>query len=94
MQTNNTKTTITPLKHRLDKLAGDMLTIDEVASWLRVHPITIRRWEKQNHLKSYRIGPKQSIRFMQKDVADFIAHNHKYGTKRGIPQQKSLHSLL
>jgi excisionase family DNA binding protein len=72
-------------KQRPGKISDDMLTIDEVAGWLRVHPITIRRWEKQNRLNSYRIGPKKSIRFMQKDVSDFIAHSNKFRTKNGSP---------
>ena len=68
-------------KQHSGKLSDEMLTIVEVAGWLRVHPITIRRWEKQNQLKSYRIGPKKSIRFMQKDVSDFIAHSNKFKIK-------------
>ena len=64
----------------------EMMTIDEVAGWLRVHPITIRRWEKQNRLKSYRIGPKKSIRFMMKDVSVFIAENDR--TTSGTNQAK------
>ncbi|OGO19527.1 MAG: hypothetical protein A2144_07860 [Chloroflexi bacterium RBG_16_50_9] len=59
-------------KYRNGKLPDDMLTIGEVAGFLRVHPVTIRRWEKQNRLKSCRIGPKRSIRFMRKDVSAFI----------------------
>jgi excisionase family DNA binding protein len=70
-----------PIKQRQIKFPNDMLTIDEVAGWLRVHPITIRRWEKQNHLKSYRIGPKKSIRFLRKDVSDYIASNNKIRTR-------------
>jgi excisionase family DNA binding protein len=76
------------VKYRAGKPADEMLTIGEVASWLRVHPVTIRRWEKQNHLKSYRIGPKKSIRFIRKDVADFIAHSNRYRTKHGLPDTK------
>jgi excisionase family DNA binding protein len=60
------------LRQNSGKLPDDMLTIDEVASFLRVHPVTIRRWEKQNRLKSCRIGPKRSIRFKKKDITAFI----------------------
>jgi excisionase family DNA binding protein len=75
------------IKQRSGKFFNDMLTIDEVAGWLRVHPITIRRWEKQNRLKSYRIGPKENIRFMRKDVSNFIAHSNKFRTKSRSPRQ-------
>jgi excisionase family DNA binding protein len=88
MKINHKKAIKMPIKQHPPKFANDMLTIDEVAGWLRVHPITIRRWEKQNHLKSYRIGPKKSIRFMQKDVSDFLAHSNKHNNKNGAPPLK------
>ncbi len=66
-------------RHR-GELPDDMLTIDEVAGYFRVHPVTIRRWEKQNRLKSCRIGPKRSIRGMEKDISAFIARSSKSGT--------------
>lgn len=65
------------LRYNIGKLQNDMLTIDEVADLLRVHPVTIRRWEKQNRLKSCRIGPKRSIRFMRKDVSAFIRRGRR-----------------
>ena len=49
-----------------------MLTVNEVAHLLHVHPGTVRRWEKQGQLKSYRLGPKGIIRFKSEDVSDFI----------------------
>ncbi len=67
-------------KNHRGELSDDMLTIDEVAGFLRVHPVTIRRWEKQKRLKSCRIGPKRSIRFMKKDISAFIARSSKSRT--------------
>jgi len=55
-------------KESLNKL----LTLNEVAHLLRIHPSTIRRWEKDGHLKSYRLGPKGSIRFKAADITKFI----------------------
>ena len=52
----------------LSELPHKILTVDEVAHCFRVHPITIRRWEKQGQLKSCRIGPKKIIRFMKEDI--------------------------
>lgn len=49
-----------------------MLTVNEVADILHVHPTTIRRWEKKGQLKSYRLGPKSSIRFKGEDISKFI----------------------
>ena len=49
-----------------------MLTVDEVADILQVHATTVRRWEKKGQLKSYRLGPKGSIRFKEEDLSQFI----------------------
>ncbi len=80
MRMHDKETIRMQLKHHSGKLPDDMLTIDEVANFLRVHPVTIRRWEKQNQLKSCRIGPKRSIRFTRKDVSAFIARSIESGT--------------
>jgi len=60
------------------ELNGRMLTVKEVANLLNVHPLTVRRWEKKGHLKSYRIGPKGVIRFNREDLSDFLI-NHANG---------------
>ncbi len=49
-----------------------MLTVNEVAALLQVHTTTVRRWEKEGHLKSYRLGPKGTIRFKRDDISEFI----------------------
>ena len=49
-----------------------MLTVNEVADLLHVHTTTIRRWEKKGKLRSYRLGPKSSIRFKREDIIEFI----------------------
>jgi len=54
------------------ELLDRMLTVDEVAHLLHVHPSTVRRWEKQGQLKSYRLGSKGVIRFKREDVSHFI----------------------
>ena len=54
-----------------------MLTVNEVAHLLHIHPSTVRRWEQQGQLKSYRLGPKGSIRFKGEDIVNFIDHASK-----------------
>lgn len=34
----------------------ELLTIDEVAAWLRVHPETVRRWLRTGELQALKIG--------------------------------------
>ncbi len=38
--------------------AGDLLTVAEAATVLKVSPITIHRWLKQGRLTAYRVGPR------------------------------------
>jgi excisionase family DNA binding protein len=53
-----------------------MLSVDEVARLLNVHPSTVRRWEKKGQLKSYRLGPKKLIRFRKEELDSFINHSN------------------
>ena len=53
-----------------------MLTVNNVAHLLNVHPGTVRRWEKKGQLKSYRLGPKKVIRFRKEELDSFINHNN------------------
>ncbi len=53
-----------------------MLTVNDVAHLLNVHPVTVRRWEKKGQLKSYRLGPKKVIRFRKEELFDFINHSN------------------
>jgi excisionase family DNA binding protein len=49
-----------------------MLTVNEVAHLLHVHPTTVRRWEKRGELKSHRLGLKGTIRFKREEVLSFV----------------------
>ena len=49
-----------------------MLTVDEVAYALHVHPTTIRKWAKLGQLKSYRLGARGNVRFKTEDVSYFF----------------------
>ncbi len=55
-----------------NKTLNRLLTVNEVAHLLHVHHSTVRRWENQGQLKSYRLGPKGIIRFKKKEIFDFI----------------------
>ena len=59
------------------ELMDRMLTVNEVAHLLHVHPSTVRRWEKQGQLNSYRLGLNGSIRFKKEDISSFINFTSK-----------------
>lgn len=49
-----------------------MLTVNEVAHLLHVHPNTVRLWSKTGDLKAYRIGRRRDYRFNLDDVKTFL----------------------
>ena len=50
----------------------ELLTVSEVAAWLRVHPNTIRRWCERGIIKTYRIGPRRDRRFDRTEVEQLL----------------------
>ena len=49
-----------------------LMTIKDVAKFLKVTPTSIRRWTTTGQLKCYRIGNKNERRFEKKDVIKFL----------------------
>jgi len=52
-----------------ERSLSKMLTADEVAFVLGLHPSTIRRWRQRGKLKSYLIRDEGCVRFKISDVA-------------------------
>jgi excisionase family DNA binding protein len=52
--------------------SAKLLTVQEVAELLNVHPNTVRQWSDQGLIKSYRIGTRGDRRFWQEDVTNFL----------------------
>jgi len=49
--------------NKSDNSPRQMLTVNEVAHLLHVHPNTVRLWSKIGALKAYRIGKRRDYRF-------------------------------
>jgi len=49
-----------------------MLTVQEVADILHVHPNTVRHWSEQGLLKAHRVGPRGDRRFRAEDIDSFL----------------------
>jgi len=52
----------------------ELLTVKEVAEWLRLTPRTIYSWVKQGRLKVYRIG--KQLRFRREEINAFLRGYH------------------
>lgn len=50
----------------------EYLTLQEVSRMLKVHPNTLRAWDKNGVLQAVRIGVKRIRRYRKSDVDDFI----------------------
>jgi len=62
---------------------GNMLTVQEVARLLHIHPNTLRRWSNRGLIKAYRITPRGDRRFRREEILDFLAKlNANYGDSR------------
>jgi len=75
-----------PFEFLQSGLPDKMLTVSDVAQMLNVHPSTVRRWEKEGQLQSYRFGAKGIIRFKREDIFNFIslATNCRQGMGMGV----------
>jgi excisionase family DNA binding protein len=49
-----------------------MLTTNEVAHFLGVHPNTVRKWANKELLHAYRLGSRGDRRFKREDLDDFL----------------------
>lgn len=58
-----------------DKKIPEYLTLTEVSKLLKVHPNTLRNWDKSGVLKSVRIGVKKLYRYNRADIMKLIDKN-------------------
>jgi len=55
----------------------ELLTLTEAAKVLKVHPNTLRLWDKKGILKAVRIGVKRVRRYKKEDIERFINSKNK-----------------
>ena len=48
------------------------MTCTEVASFLRVHLSSVRRWSRTGELKAYKVGSRGDWRYREQDVMAFL----------------------
>lgn len=55
----------------------ELLTLKEASRILKVHPNTLRLWDKKRLLVAVRIGVKRARRYRKDDLEKFIKKNNK-----------------
>jgi len=59
---------------------SELLTLKEAGKILKVHPGTLRRWDKEGLLKAVRIGSRRGIgdrRYKKEDIENYIKQKGK-----------------
>lgn len=51
---------------------SEYLTLKQVSELLKVHPNTLRNWDKNGTLKPTRLGEKKIRRYKKEDVVKFL----------------------
>ena len=59
----------------IDKELPEYLTLSEVSKMLKVHPNTLRNWDKNGTLKPMRIGVRKLYRYKKEDILKFMESN-------------------
>lgn len=54
------------------KEISEYLTLKQVSDLLKVHPNTLRNWDKNGTLKPIRIGERKIRRYKKEDVIKFL----------------------
>jgi len=54
---------------------SEYLTLSEVSKLLKVHPNTLRNWDKNGTLTPIRIGERKLRRYKKEDVIKFLDKN-------------------
>jgi excisionase family DNA binding protein len=55
-----------------DKELSEYLTLKQVSDLLKVHPNTLRNWDKNGTLKPIRIGGRRIRRYKKADLMKFL----------------------
>lgn len=57
---------------------SELLTLSEASKILKVHPNTLRKWDKKGILRAVRFGQRGDRRYKKEDI-DKLTSNAEYG---------------
>ena len=55
---------------------SELLTLSEASKILKVHPNTLRKWDKKGILKAVRFGERKDRRYKKEDLEKLINSKH------------------
>lgn len=58
------------------KSLPELLTLSEAAKVLKVHPNTLRKWDKKGILKAVRFGQRGDRRYKKEDIERLISFKY------------------
>lgn len=56
----------------MDKELIELLTLKEACEILKVHPNTLRQWDKKGILKAIRFGIRKDRRYRKEDIQNLL----------------------
>lgn len=64
----------------MDKKAKlpELLTLSEACQILKVHPNTLRKWDKKGILKAIRFGERKDRRYKKEDIMRLVDNKTKH----------------
>ncbi len=68
----------TPVEKASSQSVEPLLTLEEVAAYLRISTATVRRWTNDGRLPCYRFGPSRQRRFSRETVLAFVAKHEEH----------------
>jgi len=63
--------------NKIEKPGDEVMTSNEVAQFLKVSIVAVRRWSRCGKLKGYRLGGRGDWRYLQQDVLAFFYNYNK-----------------
>jgi len=59
-----------------DQKIPELLTLKEACEILKVHPNTLRQWDKKGILKAVRFGQRRDRRYRKKDILNLVENKN------------------
>ena len=61
-----------PSRKNAKREIPELLTLQEACEFLKVHPNTLRQWDKKGILRAIRIGAKRVYRYRKADILKML----------------------